>query len=52
MQARVPRAEDGPHAAPADKLLQQYVVELLAFERLTELPRIKHRRDGAHFVRR
>jgi hypothetical protein len=28
------------------------VVELLPFERLAELPRVEHRRRGAHFVRR
>ena len=36
MQVGVPGAEHGAHAAAADELLQQHVIELLAFERLAQ----------------
>ena len=40
VQVGVPRAKHGPHPAAADKLLQQHVIELLAFERLAQLARV------------
>ena len=41
MQIGVPRAKHGPHAAAADKLLEQHMIELLAFERPAQLARIE-----------